>query len=202
MNHSMPARSLSKTLIHGSLAGLVLSIAGFAPWALFGRFFYQSIGEAGLYAVCAVVFIGLSSPLFHRLLIGEKTLTRLYIIFTASFSAYAIAWSVGWMLLRGHLGSLVGLAAGALCMAAVLTLVLKSPRAYLPTAFALFLPTTIGYFLGGIAEGYAIAAAESQTGRAIAMLLWGVGFGPGFGIGLALALRSCQTHAQRASGPM
>ncbi|MDG2126009.1 MAG: hypothetical protein P8J87_20080, partial [Verrucomicrobiales bacterium] len=66
----MPARSLSKTLIHGSLAGLVLSIAGFAPWALFGRFFYQTIGETGLYAVCAVVFIGLSSPLFHRLLIG------------------------------------------------------------------------------------------------------------------------------------
>lgn len=205
MNHhspTMPPRPLSKSLIHGALAGLALSIAGFAPWALFGRFFYQSIGEAGLYAVCAVVFIGLSAPLFHRLLSGTNTLLRFYGIFTASFSAYAVAWTTGWMLLRGHPGSFAGLFAGAVAMAAVLALLFKAPKAFLLSSLALFIPTTIGYFIGGAAEGAAMAAAESQFDRVVAMFLWSVGFGPGFGIGLALALRFCQNHSQRASGPM
>src|SRR5260221_7286363 len=47
--------------------------SGFAPWVLAGRWFYRNAGEAGVYAVCAVVFIGLSGLLLHR----DRKSTRL-----------------------------------------------------------------------------------------------------------------------------
>ena len=34
---------------------------------------HARMGEGGLYAVCALVFIGLSAPALHRLIIGRRT---------------------------------------------------------------------------------------------------------------------------------
>ena len=55
------------SLRRGIVGFTLLSIAGFAPWAVLGRWFYRHIGEGGLYGLCALVFIGLSGPLLHRL---------------------------------------------------------------------------------------------------------------------------------------
>jgi len=108
--------SLSQSIWLGVIGFTVVSVAGFAPWALAGRWFYRNIGEAGLYAVCAVVFIGLNGLLLHKLIIGSGSLSRFYKLFTLAFVAYAAAWIVGWMSLKGHPGSIVGLLAGTAAM--------------------------------------------------------------------------------------
>ena len=61
--------SLGSSVLRGVFGFTIVSIAGFAPWATFGRWFYRAIGEAGLYAVSAIAFIGLSGLLLHRLII-------------------------------------------------------------------------------------------------------------------------------------
>ena len=189
--------SLSESVIRGIIGFTVLSVAGFAPWALGGRWFYRNVGEAGLYATCAVVFIGLSGPLLHRLLVGPASLARFYKVFGIAFTGYAIACIVGWMSLRGHTGSIVGLLAGAVVMACVFAQAFQSWRA-LPTAVAaLFALSAAGYFIGGWVEG-AVAGMDlfaglSRGGRmTIAKLLWGVCYGVGFGAGLGIALHVCQ----------
>src|SRR5437868_6134628 len=88
----------------GSLGFMLVSVAGFAPWAFAGRALHHAIGEIGLYLVCAVVFIGLSGAGLHRLIIGPGSLWRFYVLFAAAFSAYAIGWMIGWMSIRGNIG--------------------------------------------------------------------------------------------------
>ena len=58
--------SLGDSVRRGVVGFTLVSLAGFAPWAFFGRWFYRNIGEAGLYLICAFVFIGLAGPLMHR----------------------------------------------------------------------------------------------------------------------------------------
>lgn len=111
--------SLSYSVVLGSLGFMAVSIAGFAPWAVTGEFFYRSLGEAGLYAVCAVVFIAVAGPLMHRLVIGPGSLWRFTALFGVSFAAYSAAWIAGWMSFGGHTGSVVGLLAGAVVMGAI-----------------------------------------------------------------------------------
>ena len=108
--------TLRESLWRGTIGFTLVSLAGFAPWVLAGRWFYRNVGEAGLYAVCALVFIGSSGVLLHRLIIGPGSLVRFYKIFSLSFLAYAVAWTIGWMLLGGLVGSAVGLLAGAAAM--------------------------------------------------------------------------------------
>jgi hypothetical protein len=43
-----PSRLYS--IVYGALGGMVLSVAGFVPWAVTGRVLYRAVGEAGLYA--------------------------------------------------------------------------------------------------------------------------------------------------------
>ena len=69
---SLPPRipALSESVWCGMIGFTVVSLGGFAPWVFGGRWFYRTVGELGLYAVCAIAFIGLSGPLLHRLIIG------------------------------------------------------------------------------------------------------------------------------------
>ena len=66
--------SLAGSLLRGILGFTIVSVAGFAPWALGGRLLQRSVGEAGMYAACAVTFIGLSGLVLHRLIIGPGSL--------------------------------------------------------------------------------------------------------------------------------
>lgn len=181
--------SLAASVTRGAIGFTLLSVAGFVPWAVFGRPLYRAIGEAGMYAVCALVFLALSGPLLHRLLIGSGSLGRFYKVFTIAFTAYSIAWIVGWMSLRGHPGSLAGLFAGTAVMGVILAAAFDAWRSVVKLIAILFLSNVAGYFIGGVAE----ANVPGVPGK----LLWGVCYGVGFGVGLGWAFHECQSAARR-----
>lgn len=197
--------SLGASVMRGIIGFTIVSIAGFAPWAIFGRWFYRQIGEAGLYALCAIVFIGLSGLLMHRLIIGSGSLGRFYKLFSLSFTAYSVAWILGWMSLRGHPGSLVGLFAGTALMGWMLAVAFDAQKSVVQIVAALFILNALGYFVGGWVEAAAISSRqisvfgtvlEKRTQAMLAKLLWGVCYGFGFGAGLGLAFHLCQARAR------
>lgn len=199
--------SLGTFLRRGIVGFTLLSIAGFVPWAVFGKWFYGKIGESGLYAVCAVVFIGLSGPLLHRLIIGAGSLSRFYKLFTMAFAANSVLWIAGWMTVRGHFGSIVGLLAGTAAMGALIAIAFDAGDQMLKVIAVLFVLNSVGYFVGGWVES-AVAAAKQLSffGHVvprgsrlmIAKLLWGVCYGLGFGAGLGLAFAFCQARTRHA----
>lgn len=183
--------SLGASLVRGIFGFTIVSVAGFVPWAGFGRWFHRHVGEAGLYATCAIVFIGLSAPFLHRLIIGPGSLGRFYRLFSVSFAAYSVAWIVGWMLLRGHPGSVAGLLAGTAVMGAMLATAFDARGAMFQVIAALFVLNSLGYFIGGEFE-----AALIRQNALGAKLMWGVSYGVGFGAGLGLAFHLCQDRAR------
>lgn len=187
-----PVPSLGASLMRGIIGFTVVSVAGFVPWAVFGNWFHRQGGEAGMYAACAVVFLALTSPLLHRLIIGPGSMSRFYKVFCPAFAAYSVAWIVGWMTLRGHLGSIAGLAAGTMVMACMLVAAFDALRVVVKVFLALFVLNSIGYFVGGISE-----AAFIKQYPLYAKLSWGVFYGLGFGAGLGLAFHICQERARK-----
>ncbi len=195
--------SLAASVGRGAFGFMLVSMAGFVPWAVFGRPLHRAIGELGMYLVCAVVFLGLSGPILHRLILGPNSLPRFAKLFTVAFTAYAIAWIVGWMALRGDAGSLAGLFAGTVLMGAILAHAFDARRAIPAVIAGLFVMNTAGYFIGGWCEG-AIMGDRALTlfglGRrgtvTFAMLLWGVCYGLGLGAGLGMAFHLCQAKAR------
>lgn len=185
------APSLAASLVCGMVGFTVVSVAGFAPWALMGRWFYRRVGELGLYAVCAGVFIALSGPLLHRLIMGPRSLGRFYVLFSAAFTAYSVAWTAGWMAWGGFTGSLVGLLAGALAMGTLLAGAFGQWNRWWQTAGLLFVHNAAGYFLGE-----AVTGALMSWQRTVAMLSWGGAFGLGMGAGLGAAFYLCQSGAR------
>ena len=187
-----PVPSLGASLMRGMMGFTVVSVAGFVPWAVFGKLLQKQVGEAGLYAVCAVVFLTLTSPLLHRLIIGPGSVSRFYKLFGLSFTAYSIAWIAGWMALRGHPGSIAGLLAGTMLMACMLVAAFDALRVVVKVFFALFVLNAIGYFVGGLSE-----AALIKEYPLVAKLSWGVFYGIGLGAGLGLAFHFCQARARK-----
>jgi hypothetical protein len=185
------APTLAASVLRGAVGFTLVSVAGFIPWAVFGLRLRKQIGEAGLYAVCALIFIGLSAPLMHRLMIGPASLPRFYKLFGLSFAAYSVAWILGWMTLRGHPGSLAGLFAGTAVMGWMLAAAYDAQGSLVPIISALFLLNTAGYFIGGVFEGKLMSQLPL-----IAKLQWGVCYGLGFGAGLGIAFYLCQDRAR------
>lgn len=184
--------SLGASLVRGMLGFTVVSVAGFVPWAVFGKWFHKQGGEAGMYAACAVVFLVLTAPLLHRLIIGPGSMSRFYKVFCPAFVAYSVAWIVGWMTLRGHPGSIAGLLSGTVVMACMLVAAFDALRVVVKVFFALFVLNSIGYFVGGVSE-----AAFIQEYPLYAKLSWGVFYGLGLGAGLGLAFHFCQERARK-----
>ena len=187
-----PVPSLGASLMRGMIGFTVVSVAGFVPWAVFGKELQKLVREAGLYAVCALVFLGLTAPLLHRLIIGPGSVSRFYKLFGISFTAYSVAWIMGWMALRGHPGSIAGLLAGTMVMACMLVAAFDALRSVVKVFFALFVLNAIGYFVGGVSE-----AALIKSYPLIAKLSWGVFYGLGLGAGLGLAFHFCQARARK-----
>ena len=185
---------MRESIIRGIIGCTIMSVAGFAPWALAGLWLAETIGEAGLYAVCALVFIGLSGPLLHRLVIGPHSMASFYKLFSVAFGAYAIAWTIGWMCVRGTRGSLVGFVAGTALMAIVLAVAFDGLRFVWKIFAALFVFNTVGYFAG---EWVARAMASSPTHPIMDKLVWGVFYGIGLGAGLGLAFHYSQTDLRK-----
>ena len=201
--------SLSESIWRGALGFTLVSIAGFAPWALAGRWFYRNVGEAGLYIVCAIVFVGLNGLLLHKLIIGPASLQRFYKVFTVAFVAYAAAWIIGWMRFKGHTGSIVGLLAGTIVMGVIMAEAFEARSKMVVIIAALFVLNAAGYFIGGWVEAWVVGSdgllgLARSTRVTIAKLLWGVFYGIGFGAGLGVAFWVCQGRAReliaRSSG--
>src|SRR5262245_22604597 len=114
---SRPAPGAAGMMAQGALRFALVSIAAFALWAAGGRWFYQHVGEAGLYAATPVVFVGLSGLLLHPLLDGG--MGRFYRVFVPAFLAYAMAWSIAWFLLHFGAGEWLGSAAGSAAFVAI-----------------------------------------------------------------------------------
>jgi len=195
------------SLQRGIVGFTVLSVAGFAPWALLGRWFYRHAGEAGLYAVCGLVFIGLSGPLLHKLILGPGSLSRFYKLFAIAFAANSVLWIAGWMSFRGHTGSIVGLFVGTAAMAALMVIAFEAWDQFIKALAVLFVLNTAGYFVGGWIEAAVIGMKQlslfgypltKSTRNTTAMLLWGVCYGIGFGAGLGLAFYFCQRRTRDA----
>ena len=185
-----PVPSLGASILRGVTGFTLVSVAGFSPWALFDRWFHR-FGEIGLYLACAIVFMGLSGILLHRLILGSGSLPRFYKIFSLAFAAYAVAWVAFWMWLRGDAGSLGGLLGGTAVMGLLLACAFDAPRSIVKIVAALFVGNTLGYYAGGWIE-----AKMPFEHKREGMLLWGVCYGLGFGAGLGLAFYFCQEKAR------
>ncbi|MFO1513874.1 MAG: hypothetical protein U1F83_13315 [Verrucomicrobiota bacterium] len=144
--------SLGESVGRGMIGFTLVSLGGFAPWVLAGRWFYREIGEVGLYAVCAIAFIGLGGPLLHRLIIGPGSLSRCYKIFSLSFLAYAAVWTIAWMTLAGSVSGvsagITGAVAGIVVMGTLLALGFKATGSAHKVIVALFIGNIAGYFMG------------------------------------------------------
>jgi hypothetical protein len=192
--------SLASSLGRGIIGFTIVSIAGFAPWAIGGRWFSKNLGEAGLYGVCALVFIAASGLLLHGLIIGPGSLVRFYKLFSLAFAAYSVAWMAGWMTLRGYPGSIAGLLAGTILMGLLLTWAFNVRAQALQVIAALFLLNSAGYFIGGWVEAGVGSLGGTSLTRStqlvLAKSLWGVCYGLGFGAGLGLAFYLCQNKTR------
>ena len=186
----MPVPSLPASLARGTVGFMLVSVAGFAPWPIFERWF-RAQGEAALYLTCTAMFIGLSGPFLHRLIIGPGSMPRFYKLFTLAFAAYAVVWVALWMGLRGDLGSIAGLLGGTAAMGVILALAFDAKRAIVKTIVALFVLNTLGYYFGG-----RVAGKLAIDHRAAGMLLWGACYGLGFGCGLGFAFYFCQERVR------
>lgn len=199
--------TLGDSVRRGVAGFTLLSVAGFAPWAVLGRWLHARVGEGGLYAACALVFIGLSGPLLHGLILGPGSLGRFYGLPGMAFAANSVLWMAGWMSLGGHPGSLAGLLAGTTAMAWILAAAFGAREVAWKVAAALFLLNSAGYFAGGWIEGVILGMnsapivgqflSRSALGLVV-KLLWGVGYGIGFGAGLGLAMHWCQARTRAA----
>jgi len=198
-----PPPSLMASLMRGGAGFALVAIAGFSPWALAGGRLVRAIGELGMYLACAGVFVALSGPALHRLVIGPGALARFAILFLVAYLAYAASWIAAWMALHGNAGSLTGLAAGCILMGWILCRAFAARGVLAQVAAALLAGNLLGYYGGGYAEaliaglripGVAVIADEKAPPTAIAMLAWGACYGLGVGAGLGAALFLCQTE--------
>lgn len=203
--HGTAIPSLGTSIWRGIWGFTLVSIAGFMPWGVFGKWFRFSGGELVMYLVCALVFLLLSGLLLHRLIIGTGSLPRFYKLFTSAFAFYSVAWIAGWMLVRGHAGSVVGLLSGTAIMGWMFVAAFEAKGQMLKVITALFVLNSLGYFIGGVIEVAILKLPEftilgttlaPRTQRMIAMMQWGVCYGIGLGAGLGVAFHLCQSKAR------
>jgi hypothetical protein len=198
--------TLGDSVLRGMLGFTLVSLGGFAPWVLAGRWFYRNVGEVGLYATCAILFIGLSGLLLHRLVLGPGSRVRFCQIFSLAFVAYAIAWTMGWMTLRGVRGSIAGALAGIVVMGVILAHGFKAREAMLRIIAVLFLSNVAGYFIGEWAHNAFVVweqldvpeVARDRPGLVmLSKAVWGLFYGLGFGAGIGWAFHACQAKARK-----
>jgi hypothetical protein len=184
--------SLGASVVRGIAGFTLLSVAGFLPWPILDLWFRRGT-EMQLYVFCIAIFIGLSGPLLHRLIIGPGSLSRFYKLFSCAFLAYAAVWVAFWVWLRGSAGEIAGLLGGTAAMGAILAFAFDAQRSMWKVIAALFVLNALGYFAGGWFDG-----KLAIHHRLAAMMLWAVCYGIGLGAGLGLAFYICQARVRAA----
>jgi len=193
-------RSLSCSIIRGSVGFAIVSLGAFSVWALAGKWFQHHGGEGALYGACALVFAALSGLLLHPLVRNSESLLRFYGIFVPAFLAYATVWCLGWFALHYGLGEWLGALLGSAAFVGVLCWKFQNGRTFIPTTLIVFALNLVGYFLGGhlthwllSTNGTAFLSGLSKPEIAVvAKLGWGLVYGLGFGAGIGYAFYAIQ----------
>jgi hypothetical protein len=150
----------------------------------------RSVGEAGFYAVCAVLFIMLGTILLKPL--TRLSFARFAAIFSGAFLAYALCWCLGWFLVRRRAGEWVGSFAGSLAFCLVLAAFFRAWGSLVLSTLVLFLGHSAGYFLGGVAY---------ERISLLPQIAWGLFYGLGTGVGIGFAFYHAQRSRPEVSPP-
>src|SRR5581483_4505780 len=144
-----PPRSTISAMILGAVSFAMVSLLGFAVWALGGRWLHAHFGEIGLFATCMIVFLGASGLLMHPLVNGSNRLLRFYSVFIPAFFAYATVWSLSWFVLHFGLGEWLASLLGSVAFVAMASWRLGGRGSFVKTCAVVFVAHSAGYFLGG-----------------------------------------------------
>jgi hypothetical protein len=181
----------------------------FSLWAFGGRWFYQNLGEAGFYLVCAIAFIGLSGFLLQPLVSQRVSLGRFYGAFTVAFMTYSVLWSAAWFVLRGKTGEWVGSIVGPIALSMLLLRQTKTHHASLALLLAVVALHSLGYFAGDSLyawvkspSGIETLSSFSKSERnLIGQLSWGLAYGLGLGSALGIILHQIATQPPTEEPP-
>jgi hypothetical protein len=200
-----PARSETvHALATGAWRFAIVSVCAYSVWAFGGHAISAAIGESGLYAAIALVFLGLAGFLMHPLMKGPGPIARFHATFVPAFLAYATVWCGAWYLFRFGAGEWIGSAAGSLAFVAVAAWRLGNARAVPAAALVLFLTHSAGYFAGGHVMYFLsgphgaefLGGIPRRQAATIGMLAWGLLYGLGFGAGIGHVFRVLQMPAE------
>jgi hypothetical protein len=150
----------------------------------------RSVGEAGFYAACAVLFVALGAVLLKPL--ARLSFPRFAGLFAGAFLAYALCWCLAWFLVRGRAGEWLGSFAGSLAFCLVLAVTFRARPSLLAGTLVLFIGHSAGYFLGGVAY-------ERIT--LLPKIAWGLFYGLGTGIGIGFAFYYAQRGRRHQVSP-
>jgi len=177
-----------KSIALGGFGFALVSVAAYSVWA-----FVRLRSEVALYSSIALVFLGLSGLVLHRLMHPPRRMVRFYLVFVPAFLAYAAAWSGCWFATRSRLGEWAASLAGSVAFTAVAGVLLGRRRGWLVATGVLFAAHSAGYFLGGWAY------EQLHGSPALPRLSWGFCHGLGFGAGLGFVFHSFQKEGGRSA---
>ncbi len=177
-----------------------VALLSFAIWAT-GSQFYSS--EVGLYAMCALVFLGLGGVALLPAtgIVGTKAKALFCLRFALGFIVYAVIWSVAWFTFRSSFGEVFGSALGLLGLIAVLRPRRLATVGLVGATALAFLWHSLGYYAGDFAyqslQGRGAFPLESSlsvpTVTLMARFSWGLFYGLGLGAGLVSLLQPARS---------
>jgi hypothetical protein len=182
-----PPISLGRSLLIGTAGFTVASLIVYGFWMGAGRTVQRTVGEAGFYAACAVLFVLLGTVLLKPL--ARVSFARFALIYGGAFFGYALCWCLGWFFIRGQVGEWLGGLAGSLAFCVVLAAAFRAWPALRLSTLVLFLGHSAGYFFGSLAY-------EMIT--FLPKIAWGFFYGVGTGAGIGFAFYKAQTSARQS----
>jgi hypothetical protein len=173
-----------RSVMRGSLAFGMTSLAVFGVWAYCGQWLYVNLGEVGFYVVCAVLFVGMSGFGLAKLVVRPGSLQRFHGWWAGAFAAYALVWTICWLRIGGRSAEWLGSFLGNVTMGVIFAAAFGALSQALRLTVVLVITNAAGYFLGGW--------LHSQTVAPLSMFLWGAAYGFLWGGGIGYALHLCQ----------
>jgi hypothetical protein len=200
-----PAANVTASMLKGCVGFSLVSVIGFSVWAFPGRWLSRHFGEFGMFAACAVAFIGAAGLLLFHLVAGPNRLWRFYKVFVPAFLAYAIAWCVAWFIFKFGFGEWLGSFLGSIAFVAIAGWGFRTWRGFWKAVAVLFLCHSAGYFLGAefmrsVGRAASVIALSKSTFALVGMLGWGAIYGAGFGAGIGFVFHTFQADSKSRDG--
>ncbi len=182
-----PAPGLPRAVGFGGAGFAAVSTLAYGIWA------WRLMPESpAMYAVIALVYLGLGGAVLGRLVAGPGSWSRFPLCFATVFLVYAVIWCAFWFGLRGkHFADLWGAALGLAALAWLLQRAFGAKGGFAVLLLVLFALHSAGYYAGGVLNG----TYRGPTGK----LLWGAAHGAGFGAGLGYVLWRLQAGVRASA---